>query len=255
MTGRIYHKLLETYSSNQKSLAVLVDPDVFDTETKLSLFIGSMAECPIDYFFIGGSLLKNPDIGFVIEFLKQRSKIPLIIFPGSGLHVNTTADAVLFLSLISGRNAELLIGQHVSVATSLKNSGIEIIPTGYILIDGGCATSVSYLSFTSPIPRDKPEIVTATAIAGELLGMKLIYLEAGSGATHPVPEKVIQQVRSSINVPLIAGGGINTLEKAIKALQAGADVIVIGNRTEQDPGFVKDVASILKKYNGSLNIH
>ena len=255
MTGRIYHKLLDACSSNQKSLSVLVDPDVYDSESRLSLLVESLEDCHIDYFFIGGSLLRDPDTGFVVDFLKSHSKIPIVIFPGNGLYINNSADAVLFLSLISGRNPEFLIGQHVSVATSLKRSGIEVIPTGYILVDGGRTTSVSYLSFTTPIPGDKPEIVIATAIAGELLGMKLIYLEAGSGAIHPVHEKVIKQVRKSIGLPLIVGGGINTVEKAINALEAGADMIVVGNKIEQHPEFIKDVSSILKKYNESLDVH
>jgi len=255
MADRIYQKLLDAYASNQKLLSILLDPDVYNTEAKLSLLISYLEDCHIDYFFIGGSLLKDSDIGFVIEFLKRHSKIPLVIFPGNGLHIDNTADAVLFLSLISGRNPELLIGQHVSVAASLKDSGIEVIPTGYVLVDGGRSTSVSYLSFTNPIPNDKPEIVSSTAIAGELLGLKLIYLEAGSGAIYPVPEKVIHHVRKSIGLPLIVGGGINTVEKAINILQAGADMIVIGNKLEKDPEFIKDISSILIKYNKSLDIH
>lgn len=255
MTGGIYHKLLNTYTSNQKSLSVLVDPDVYNSETKLTRLLTNLEDCQVDYFLIGGSLLKNPDISQTIEFLKRNSKTPLIIFPGNGLYLNNAADAVLLLSMISGRNPELLIGQHVSVAKSLKESGIEVIPTGYILIDGGRPTSVSYLSFTNPIPNDKPEIVSSTAIAGELLGMRLIYLEAGSGASFPVPETVIQHVRKSIDVPLVVGGGINTTEKAINVLHAGADMIVIGNKIEKTPEFIKDVSYILKKYNESLNIH
>jgi putative glycerol-1-phosphate prenyltransferase len=251
----IHDKLTHSYTSNQKSLAVLVDPDVYNTESKISRLLSSMEDCSIDYLFIGGSLLKEPDITFTIEYLKHHSEIPLIIFPGNGLYLHQAADAVLFLSMISGRNPELLIGQHVTVAASLKKSGIEVIPTGYILVDGGRPTSVSYLSFTAPIPNDKPEIVTSTAIAGELLGMKLIYLEAGSGAMYPVPDQVIQQVRDSIDVPLIVGGGINTVEKAINALHAGADMIVIGNKIEEAPEFIKDVSYVLKKYNESLDIH
>jgi putative glycerol-1-phosphate prenyltransferase len=188
------------------------------------MLVDNLEDCHVDYFFIGGSLLKNPDISYAIEFLKRRTNIPQVIFPGNGLYINNAADAVLFLSLISGRNPELLIGQHVSVASSLKKSGIEVIPTGYILIDGGRTTSVSYLSFTSPIPNDKPDIVSSTAVAGELLGMKMIYLEAGSGANYPVSVEIV-------------------------------DVIVVGNKIEQNPGFIKDVSYVLKKYNESLNVH
>jgi putative glycerol-1-phosphate prenyltransferase len=255
MTGGIYNKLLNTHSLNQKSLSLLIDPDVYDNKEKLTDLLSKIEECQVDYFFIGGSILKNPDISGTVEFLKQNTKKPLILFPGNGLYLNNNADAVLFLSLISGRNPELLIGQHVSVAKSLKESSVEVIPTGYILVDGGRPTSVSYLSFTNPIPNDKPEIVSSTAIAGELLGMKLIYLEAGSGASYPVPELVIEHVRKSIDVPLIVGGGINTTEKAINALHSGADMIVLGNTIEQNPEFIKDVSYILKKYNESLNVH
>jgi putative glycerol-1-phosphate prenyltransferase len=255
MTEGIYNRLIHTHTTNQKSLAVLIDPDVYSNDVKLNQLIMQLEDCKVDYFFIGGSLLKNPDISGLIKSVKHNSEIPLILFPGNGLYLNFDVDAVLFLSLISGRNPELLIGQHVSVAASLKESEIEVIPTGYILIDGGRPTSVSYLSFTNPIPNDKPEIISSTAIAGELLGMKLIYLEAGSGASSPVPENVIQHVCKSIDIPLIVGGGINTTEKAINALHAGADMIVIGNKIEQDPEFIKDISYILNKYNESLDIH
>ena len=255
MNEGIYNHLLRSYKSNQKSLSVLIDPEVHSNKNKLSQFLKVLGSNQIDYIFIGGSLIKNPDINPLIKFLKSRTEIPLVLFPGNGLCLSESADAVLFLSLISGRNPELLIGQHVPVAAALKKSNIEVIPTGYMLIDGGRPTSVSYLSFTNPIPNDKPEIASSTAIAGELLGMKLIYLEAGSGAQIPVPAFMIQQVRKSIDIPLIVGGGINTTEKAINALHAGADMIVIGNKLEQNPDFIKDVSYVLKKFNESLDIH
>jgi putative glycerol-1-phosphate prenyltransferase len=255
MPERILKIIHHAHTLNQKSLAVLVDPDVYNREGKIKRLLEQMEACHIDYFFIGGSLLNNPDISELVKYLKLNSKIPLILFPGNGLYLNHDVDAILFLSLISGRNPEFLIGQHVPIAAALKESKVEVIPTGYILIDGGRTTSVSYLSFTNPIPNDKPEIVSSTAMAGELLGMKLIYLEAGSGASSPVPENVIQHVCHSIDVPLIVGGGINTTERAINALHAGADIIVIGNKLEQNPEFIKDVSYILKKYNESLNVH
>jgi len=255
MNEGVYNHILRSYKSNQKSLSVLIDPEVHSNEDKLSHFLKVLEGNQIDYIFIGGSLIKNPDINPCIKYLKSRTEIPLVLFPGNGLYLSESADAVLFLSLISGRNPELLIGRHVPVAAALKKSNIEVIPTGYMLIEGGRPTSVSYLSFTNPIPNDKPEIASSTAIAGELLGMKLIYLEAGSGAQIPVPASMIQQVRKSIDIPLIVGGGINTTEKAINALHAGADMIVIGNKLEQDPDFIKDVSYVLKKFNESLNIH
>ena len=255
MAEGIYHRIIKAHTSNQKSLAVLIDPDVYGDDAKILKLLSTLEDCKIDFFFIGGSLLKNPDISKLIQCLKSNSSIPLILFPGNGLYLDPDVDAILFLSLISGRNPEMLIGQHVIVASALKESKVEVIPTGYILIDGGQPTSVSYLSFTTPIPNDKSEIASSTAIAGELLGMKLIYLEAGSGAAVPVPEKVIQHVSHSIDIPLIVGGGINTTERAINALHAGADIIVIGNKIEQYPEFIKDVSYILNKYNESLDVH
>ena len=165
------------------------------------------------------------------------------------------ADAILFLSLISGRNPEYLIGQHVPVARNLKKSKIEVIPTGYILIDGGKPTSVSYLSFSSPIPNDKPDLGTSTAVAGELLGLNAIYLEAGSGAVVPVSESIIREVNNSVDVPVIVGGGIDTPDKAVRALHAGADLIVIGNHFEKNPDFLEELSELLKTYNNSLDIH
>ena len=255
MNEGIYNQLLKSYASNQKSLSVLIDPEVYNSERKLSQFLKILEGNQINYIFIGGSLIKDPDINPSIKYLKARTEIPLILFPGNGLYLSESADAVLFLSLISGRNPELLIGQHVPIAAALKKSNIEVIPTGYMLIDGGRPTSVSYLSFTNPIPNDKPEIASSTAIAGELLGMKLIYLEAGSGAPNPVPGSIIQQVRKSIDIPLIVGGGINNTEKAINALHAGADMIVVGNKIEQNPDFIKDVSFVMRKFNESLDIH
>ncbi len=255
MNEGIYNHLLKSYASNQKSLSVLIDPEIYNNESRLSQFLKILEGNHVNYIFIGGSLIKNPDINPCIKYLKLRTEIPLVLFPGNGLYLSESADAVLFLSLISGRNPELLIGQHVPVAAALKKSNIEVIPTGYMLIDGGRPTSVSYLSFTNPIPNDKPEIASSTAIAGELLGMKLIYLEAGSGALNPVPGSIIQQVCKSIDIPLIVGGGINSTEKAINALHAGADMIVVGNKIEQNPDFIKDVSYVLKKFNESLDIH
>ncbi len=255
MNEGIYDQLLRSYSSNQKSLSILIDPDVYSNEDRLSQFLKIIDGNHVNYIFVGGSLMKEPDINPCIQFLKSRTEIPIVLFPGNGLYLSESADAVLFLSLISGRNPELLIGQHVSVASAVKKSNIEVIPTGYMLIDGGRPTSVSYLSFTNPIPNDKPEIASSTAIAGELLGMKLIYLEAGSGAFTPVPGSMIQQVRKAIDIPLIVGGGIDNTEKAINALHAGADMIVVGNKLEKNPGFIKDVSYVLKKFNESLDIH
>jgi putative glycerol-1-phosphate prenyltransferase len=199
--------------------------------------------------------LIDPDLSPVIKNIRKFSDQPVILFPGSNLHLDFDADAMLLLSLISGRNPEYLIGQHVPVAASIKRSGIETIPTGYILIDGGKSTSVSYLSFTQPIPNDKPDLVISTAIAGELLGLQVIYLEAGSGAAFPVPENIIRQVRKSIDIPLMVGGGIHTTDQVIRAMRAGADLVVVGNHIAENPGFLSEITGIREAYNQSLNVH
>ena len=181
-----------------------------------------------------------------VSTLKKQSNIPVILFPGSPAQVTPLADGILLLSLISGRNADLLIGQHVQAAATLKTSGLQILPTGYVLIDGGAPTTVSYISNTLPIPANKPEIAAVTALAGEQLGLKLIYLEAGSGAENPVPQEMIKAVSKQIDVPLIVGGGIRNGEAAYQACQAGADIIVIGTAFEQQPELLPEIASAVK---------
>ncbi len=255
MKHRIYSDLLKKKEINQKSIAVLIDPDENRNPQKIESVIQQAVKARVDFFFVGGSLLIDPDVAPVIKNIRKFSDQPVISFPGSNLHLNFEADAILLLSLISGRNPEFLIGQHVPVAVSIKKSGIETISTGYILIDGGRPTSVSYMSFTHPIPNDKPDLITSTAIAGELLGLKLIYLEAGSGARYPVPENIIRQVRKSIDVPLIVGGGIHTTDQVVLAMRAGADLIVVGNHIEKHPDFLQEITGIKEEYNQSLNIH
>jgi len=255
MKDDLYQGFVRKREKNQKSIAVLLDPDEQDNSDHTEYIIRRAAETGIDYFFVGGSLLINPDVGPMIRLIRKLSGLPVISFPGSNLHLNFDADAILLLSLISGRNPEFLIGQHVPVAAAIKKSGIETISTGYILVDGGRQTSVSYMSFTHPLPNDKPELASSTAIAGELLGMRMVYLEAGSGAVYPVPENVIMKVRKSVGIPLIVGGGINTTEKALCALQAGADVVVVGNHIEKNPDFLTEITAIKNEFNRSLNIH
>ena len=255
MKHNIYLEWLKKKEVNQKSIAVLIDPDENWDPGKIEYTIRQAVKAEVDYFFVGGSLLMDPDIAPVIRNIRKLSVRPVISFPGSNLHLNFDADAILLLSLISGRNPEFLIGQHVPVAASIKKKGIESISTGYILIDGGKPTSVSYMSFTNPIPNDKPDLVTSTALAGELLGLKLIYLEAGSGALNPVPENMIRNVRKAVDVPLAVGGGINTTDKALLAMRAGADLIVIGNHIESHPDFLLEINGIKEEYNQSLNIH
>jgi putative glycerol-1-phosphate prenyltransferase len=188
-------------------------------------------------------------LGEVIKHIKENVSIPVVIFPGSSLQIDPAADALLFLSLISGRNPDLLIGQHVIAAPILKNNKLEVMPTGYILINSGKITSVAYISNTTPIPEDKYSLAACTALAGEMLGLRLFYLDAGSGAENEISPKMISTVRKAVNVPLIVGGGINTSRKAIAALEAGADLIVIGNALEKDPNLLTEISDKVYDWN------
>jgi putative glycerol-1-phosphate prenyltransferase len=205
-------------------------------------------ECGVDYFFIGGSLVVNNMLDALLNQIRQRCSIPLILFPGNSFQLSYRADAILFLSLISGRNAELLIGQHVISAPFLKMSPLEIISTGYILVDGGVMTAVQYMSNTYPIPTQKDDIAVCTALAGELLGLKMIYLDAGSGAKTPVSESMIEAVSGAISVPLIVGGGIRSPEKVAANFRAGADLLVVGNIVEQDPSAIREMAAAVNDF-------
>ena len=181
----------------------------------------------------------------LIHQLKSNCDIPVILFPGSPSQVSPYADALLYLSLISGRNPELLIGQHVISAPMVKQSNLEIMSTGYMVIDGGAPTTVSYISNAAPIPADKVEIAACTAMAGDMLGMKLIYLDAGSGAKIPVNESLIAGVAQSITVPLIVGGGITTAEKAFNNCKSGADIVVVGNAIEKDASLIQEISAAI----------
>jgi len=237
----IYQNLIEAKSKGRKLLAILVDPDKVNEASLLKL----ATECTknnVDYLFVGGSLLTNGDLGKTIRFLKNNCTIPIIIFPGSHQQVDSSADGILLLSLISGRNPDLLIGQHVIAAPNLKTSGLEILSTGYLLIESGNITTVQYVSNTSPIPASKIDIAVCTALAGEQLGLKLIFAEAGSGAKNPVSLTMIKAISGNISIPLIVGGGIRTPEKAAANCVAGADLIVIGNCVEEDVSLIGAIA-------------
>lgn len=236
--------ILSQISTSSRQLAVLIDPDKSQAK-QLSRLVDYAQKGWIQYFFIGGSLLFKNEVEEVVEYLKTNTSIPVILFPGSPSQVVENADALLLLSLISGRNADLLIGRHVESAPILKHSSLEIIPTGYILIDGGKNTSVSYISNTTPIPSDKSDIAAATAMAGEMLGLKMIYLEAGSGALHPVPQKLILRVKQSIDIPLIVGGGIRSKEQLEIAFQSGANLVVVGTAIEHDPELIESFSSVV----------
>ncbi|MBN8833117.1 MAG: geranylgeranylglyceryl/heptaprenylglyceryl phosphate synthase [Niastella sp. SCN 39-18] len=239
---KIYHRLAERKKEGKKSFAVLIDPDKVN-EPAIDILVKKCTDARVDYFLVGGSLVVSNYVDECILEIKKRTDIPIILFPGSPSQVSRHADALLYLSLISGRNPELLIGQHVVSATAVKQSGLEIMPTGYMVIDGGAPTTVSYISNATPLPADKTEIAVCTAMAGEMLGMKLIYMDAGSGARKAITENMIQQVAKNIEVPLIIGGGITTAEKAYLNCRAGADVIVVGNAIEKDHSLIKELAA------------
>jgi putative glycerol-1-phosphate prenyltransferase len=234
---------------------VLIDPDTIKDSGNLIKLINIAVENKVDFFFVGGSLLTGNNLHHVIQLIKNNSQLPVVLFPGSTMHIDVSADAVLFLSLISGRNPELLIGQQVIAAPVLKRSNLEILPAGYMLIDADNRTTVSYMSNTVPIPADKYSVAVCTAMAGEMLGLKLIYLDAGSGAKYPISPRMIASVRKSIDVPLIIGGGINSVEKALTSLKAGADMLVVGNGIEETPNLLIEVSDAINDLNQELDVH
>jgi phosphoglycerol geranylgeranyltransferase len=244
----IYNQLAEKSVKGIKSFAVLLDPDKLD-KTSLERVIDLSEESNVDYFFLGGSLLSKYNIPEIIKTIKQRSAIPIVLFPGGYLQVEATADAILLLSLISGRNADFLIGQHVVAAPLIKQSNLEVLPTGYLLVDCGKQTTASYISNTTPLPYDKPAIAAATAMAGEMLGLKLMYLDGGSGAMQPVHTEMIATVKKAVSCPLIVGGGINSTTKALAALSAGADVIVVGTGIESNPELMVTISKQVVNFN------
>lgn len=240
----IYTKILNLKAQGRKQFAVLVDPDKVNRED-LKLVCQTSVVSKVDYLFVGSSILTNSNLRQCIETIKDVCSIPVILFPGNTLQICELADAILFLSLISGRNAEMLIGNHVVSAPIIKQSGLEVISTGYMLVEGGNATSVQYMSNTTPIPTDKNDIALCTALAGEMLGLKMIFMDAGSGAKIPVNRKMIESVSRAVKIPLIVGGGINSPEKAIENCEAGADLIVVGNSIEKDPSLIEHMAEAI----------
>lgn len=227
-------------AAGKKQFAVLIDPDKFNAEAADKLLAVAKIYPP-DYFFVGGSLMVDGDMQTAITLLKQQSDIPVIIFPGSIYQVNKDADAILFLSLISGRNPDYLIGSQVIAAPYIKKAKLEPIATGYMLVDGGSATTASYMSGAQPIPINKPEIAACTAMAGEMLGMKCVYLDAGSGAKQTVSKEMISSVCAAVSVPVIVGGGIKNAETAIHLAKNGADILVIGNAIESNITLVQEI--------------
>ncbi|HMG17020.1 MAG TPA: geranylgeranylglyceryl/heptaprenylglyceryl phosphate synthase [Saprospiraceae bacterium] len=240
-------------NTREKHLAILIDPDKI-TIPELDPLFDLIHHSRVHYVFIGGSLLTGTQFSETIEVIRSKTTLPIILFPGSIYQISEHADAILFLSLISGRNADLLIGKHVEAVPLLIQSKLEIIPTGYILVDGGVNTTVSYISNTFPIPADKAEIAKCTALAGQYLGLQTMYLDSGSGALNPVNKKMIQSVASSVSVPLIVGGGIRTPQMVFDAAFAGADIVVIGNVLEKTPGKLIELSSALEDAYNSAQV-
>ncbi|MBP8823860.1 MAG: geranylgeranylglyceryl/heptaprenylglyceryl phosphate synthase [Flavobacteriales bacterium] len=222
-------------AERRKLLAVLIDPDFGQDEALLERTVQNACMAKADLVFVGGSLLTSTSFNHCVKRVQELSDRPVVLFPGSPAQLSGHADALLFLSLISGRNPELLIGHHVAAAPTIKTLGLEAIPTGYLLVDGGKPTTVSYVSQTVPIPHDKSGIAAATALAGELLGLRTIYMDTGSGALRTVSPEMVAAVRQHVELPIIVGGGIRDAATARALCQAGADVLVVGTAFEEDP--------------------
>lgn len=235
----IYHAILKAKTESRKLLAILLDPDKTESHTINSLMLKINAS-PATHIFVGGSSTKNHNIETLLKALQHNCKLPIIIFPGNPSQISAFADAILFLCLLSGRNPDYLIGHHIDAAPILKKTDLEIISTGYILIESGMETAVARVSKTLPLDRNNHEQIVSTAQAGEMLGNKLIYLEAGSGAKLSVPQKIIEAVAQNISIPLIVGGGIVNYDGIAQAFEAGADMVVIGTAFENNNDFFKD---------------
>lgn len=232
----IRQQILEAKSNGQKLLAVLLDPDKILLEN-LAHLIEKINESPATHIFVGGSIVQNNILEELIAELKQKTNLPVILFPGDPSQISPKADGILFLSLLSGRNPDYLIEYQVQAAPILKKTNLEVISTGYILIESGNETAVARVSKTKPLSRENFDLVLATAQAGEMLGNQLIYLEAGSGAKHPVPLEMIELVAQNIDIPVIVGGGIVDLQGIKRAYNAGADLVVIGTAFENNSHF------------------
>lgn len=237
---RLNQEIFNQISSKKGQIAILVDPDKFDFSKKEE-FIRKVKFAQVDYLFVGGSTVEKKDLAAVVSFLKREMDLPVVLFPGDVHQYDEKADAILYLSLLSGRNSDYLIGQHVRTAKEIAQTDLEIIPTAYLLIDGGNSSAVAYVSQTTPMPQDQLNLIENTVIAGILQGKSLVYLDAGSGAKNVVSTNIIERIALQ-DVPLIIGGGIRTIEQITAAKNAGANVIVIGNYIEENVDFLLDIA-------------
>lgn len=240
-TGLLAQQISQAHRQGQKLLAILIDPDKSNT-AELARICHEAEQGGADLLFVGGSLLTDDRLNECLKEIRSLTKLPVLLFPGSVMQISNEADGILFLSLISGRNPELLIGSQVIAAPYLKQSNLEILPTGYMLVDCGKTTTAIYMSGSQALPYDKPEIAACTAMAGEMLGLQYFYLDGGSGAPQPVSPEMIAAVRKSVDKPIIVGGGIRDGASAAALCEAGADVIVIGNATESNPQIISEIA-------------
>lgn len=241
MLKTIYSELIQAKKDKRKLLAVLIDPEKMET-THIPAFFKKVHESSITHVFIGGSTDKENRMEIVVKTIKQHTKLPVLIFPGSHDQITETADGILFLSLLSGRNPTYLIEQQIQSVSKLIHSSLEIIPTGYILVDGGIETAVERVSKTKPISQEAETEILHTALAGQFSGKQLIYLEAGSGAKKMVKPEIIREVSSQLKIPLIVGGGIRSKKQLNTAFEAGADLVVIGTAFEQNEAFLLELS-------------
>jgi phosphoglycerol geranylgeranyltransferase len=249
MENPVYKNILQKFSDRKKQYWILLDPDDF-SGNEITNVIETAQNCAIDAVLVGGSLVHTDSLENFIEKIKEKTSIPIILFPGDSSQIAKNADAILFMSLISGRNPDFLIGQQVKGAVQIARSKVEPISMGYMLIESGAVTSVEFMSGTRPIPKEKPNIAVAHALAAQFLGMKMIYLEAGSGAKNTVPDEMISAVKKSVSIPVIVGGGIRDGETAKQKFLAGADILVTGNMLSKENGaeIMKEIAEIAKSY-------
>ena len=236
---KIYQEILDAKENSQKLLAILLDPDEIKLEI-LDVLISKINQSPATHIFVGGSLVQTNQIDTIIQKIKQNCSLPILLFPGNPSQISKYADGILFLNLISGRNPDYLIEHQVNAVPIIENTDLEVISTGYILVENGKQSAVERISQTKPLDRNNIDYVTQTAKAGEYMGNKLIYLEAGSGAEKPIPLKMIESVSNKINIPLIVGGGIRTKTGIENAFKAGADLVVIGTAFENNPNFFEE---------------
>lgn len=244
----IYKGLLDKSAENKKMFSVLIDPDK-QNFADLHKTVSKCNDAQIDFFLVGGSIITKGDIATTVRFIKENSKIPVLLFPGNHQHVTQHADGILFLSLISGRNPSFLIGNQVLAAPIIQKTDLEVLSTGYMLVDCGTTTTAIYMSETAPLPYHKPDIAAATALAGEYLGLKMIYIDGGSGAQKTISTEMIKQVKSVLSIPLIIGGGIKSAMQANDIYQAGADIIIIGNGAEENRSLIQEIADVRASYN------